>query len=369
MLTKQTSDITPVVQKTQHVNASRHLALLNERALANLESASVNRTGFKPLSAEQAAGNILGFIERQLQRDVADGATDSELQSRLQAGLEGFKKGFAEAEEKLTALNMLNDTVRADIGKTYDLVTAGVADLADKYVPDASSKVALSQAAQEMSAPVSASYDYASAQSFEFVVRTREGDTITVAAHAATGASASFRASEQGADFAYAETSSSRFNLSVNGELSEQEQQALAELLDQVDQLASEFFTGDLDQAFSYAQNLGYDSEQISGFALRLTRVEYQRVGASYGDASAQLADKLEPVGRFISDAQQALQTASVFPEPVDLLQSIIDAMYEPQADDANEYGRRFADFVRDLLAQPSVSGKVGNDQGQASTD
>ncbi|UTF60954.1 DUF5610 domain-containing protein [Gilvimarinus sp. DA14] len=361
MFTKQTSDILPTAQNALSANTPRHFTLLSERALAYVESSEPQPKGFKPLTAEQAAGNILGFIERQLQRDVADGASESELQSRLQAGLQGFKKGFAEAEERLSALNMLNERVQADIGKTYDLVTSGVDKLAEQYTPNASTKVALSQAAKEMSAPLAASYDYAGAQSFQFVVRTREGDTITVAAQSATGASASFRSADNAAEFAYAEVSSSRYSLTIEGELSEQERQSLADLLDKVDHLAEEFFTGNLDSAFSYAQNLGYDSNQISGFALRLTQVEYQRVGASYGEgATSGLAEQLEPVGRFIKDTQQALDKASVFAEPIDVLQSIIDAMYLPQDEQPDPKGRRFADFVRDLLAQPAVVGEAG---------
>ncbi|WP_020210404.1 DUF5610 domain-containing protein [Gilvimarinus chinensis] len=356
MLTKQTSDTPLIAQKTTQVNVSRHLSLLSERVQSNMDTAEGRSLGVNPLTAEQAAGNILGFIERQLQRDAAAGASESELQSRLQAGLEGFKKGFSEAEEKLSALNMLNDSVRTDIDKTYDLVTAGVSRLADTYAPQLSDSVSLSQAAQQMSAPTSALYDYAGAQSFEFMVRTKEGDTITVAARSSMGASASFKETENGAAYEFAQVSSSRFNLLVSGDLNEQEQKALADLLDQVDHLSKTFFTGDLDEAFAYAQELGYDDNQISGFALKLTRVEYQRVGASYGQEPGQgLAEKLEPVGHFINETQSALSKASVFAEPVELLQSIIDALYHNHPDRPGSQGSRFTDFVHTILAQSVV--------------
>ena len=87
-----------------------------------------------PLTAEKVASNILGFIERRLQMDVAEGATQEQLQSRLEAGLSGFKKGFAEASEQLKALNKLSPEVAADIGQTNELVLKGIDDLRSQFI-------------------------------------------------------------------------------------------------------------------------------------------------------------------------------------------------------------------------------------------
>src|SRR5690606_36648763 len=92
--------------------------------------------GFEPLSAEKVAGNILGFIERRLLLDAQEGATPEQLQSRLEAGLSRFKQGFAEAREKLEALNLLSEGVAADIGRTYDLVLEGIDALRARFLPD-----------------------------------------------------------------------------------------------------------------------------------------------------------------------------------------------------------------------------------------
>src|SRR5690606_25252380 len=89
---------------------------------------------FEPLTAEKVADNMLGFISRRLQMDVAEGATQEQLQSRLEAGLAGFKKGFAEASEQLKALSMLSPEIEQDIGKTYDLVTSGIDKLREQFI-------------------------------------------------------------------------------------------------------------------------------------------------------------------------------------------------------------------------------------------
>lgn len=91
---------------------------------------------FEPLTAEKVAGNILGFIERRLQMDAADGATPEQLQSRLEAGLKGFEQGFAEAAAKLEALSMLNPEIQADINTTHELVLEGIEDLRLKFIQD-----------------------------------------------------------------------------------------------------------------------------------------------------------------------------------------------------------------------------------------
>src|SRR6187431_1466302 len=113
---------------------NRTLTLAYEKISSRGQAASAEYETFEPLTAEKVAGNILGFIERRLQMDVAEGATQEELQARLEAGLSGFKKGFAEASEKLEALSLLNPEIKADIGKTYDLVLEGIDDLRSKFI-------------------------------------------------------------------------------------------------------------------------------------------------------------------------------------------------------------------------------------------
>src|SRR5690625_7122319 len=110
----------PAGQTTQpHLRASatnnkvtQALTLIHDRAATRISPAGAGT--FKPLTAEQAAGNILGFIERQIHRDIANGATEAELLSRLEAGLSGFKKGFNYGRESLGVLYMMDCYVSVD---------------------------------------------------------------------------------------------------------------------------------------------------------------------------------------------------------------------------------------------------------------
>jgi hypothetical protein len=73
--------------------------------------------------------------------------------------------------------------------------------------------------------------------------------------------------------------------IEVDGDLNEDELKAIGDLLGKVDDIANEFFSGDVQTAFSAAGSLGVDSDQIAAYRLNLT---YSRkVSAAYGYAGA----------------------------------------------------------------------------------
>ena len=77
------------------------------------------------------AKTIVSFIQGQLQRDVADGATEEQLQSRLQAGLDGFLTGFNEAFGQLKDSGLLSEAVSEAIGQTRTQVMAELEKMAE----------------------------------------------------------------------------------------------------------------------------------------------------------------------------------------------------------------------------------------------
>lgn len=349
---------------------------------------------FEPLTAEKVAGNILGFIERRLQMDVADGASQEELQARLEAGLSGFKKGFAEASEKLEALSLLSPEIKADIGKTYDLVLEGVDELRKKFIESADSPKTDSAKSPSESAsldqlksgakakPATAldvpdflpaakssyvgygAYEYGRAREFSFELTTKDGDKVTIKASSSEGLAVEAGRSERGTKSVSAlnasYSSSESFSLSVEGDLSEEELGAINDLLGRVSDLAGQFFDGNLDTAFEQAMNLGYDQDQIGSFALNLAQAEiqqvtqaYQRVGPSAtGDDSTSnlLTDRLLPLGNFIKDLLDSLDRASIFDEPKLLVGEIAENV-TGKGDVDEQQGKRFRDFMDQLLA------------------
>ena len=336
----------------------------------------------EPLTATKVANNILGFIERRLQMDVADGATQEQLQSRLEAGLSGFKKGFAEASEKLKALSMLSPDIEADIGQTYDLVLKGIDNLRAKFIAatEKPTDVVTLQSTKPMATKPTATlqvpdllpnapkihqtfgrYEYARASEFSFELTTAEGDKVTITANSSEGLSILQGTTNKGNNVNASASSSQTSSWSVVGDLSDNEIKAINELLGRVDTLAEQFFAGNLDEAFNQALALGYDETQIAGYALHLSHVEIQQATQAYGEFSPQetdneqnnsplLAEQLLPLGNFIRDLLDALDTASLFNEPQKLLGDM--SLNLVGGDEVTgETRQRFSDFIIKLFA------------------
>lgn len=369
---------------------NRTLTMAYEKIASRGQAASAEYKAFEPLTAEKVANNILGFIERRLQLDVADGASQEELKARLDAGLAGFKKGFAEASEKLEALSLLSPEIKSDIGKTYELVLEGVDELRSKFIQsteveakqpksNSAADVLKTADAKKSSAkldvpaflPATSSYlgygnyEYGRAREFSFELTTKEGDKVTIKATSSEGLAVEAGRAGRGNNSVGAlnasYSSSQSFSLSIEGELSEEELGAINDLLGRVNGLAREFFDGDLDVAFEQAMNMGYDAAQIASFSLNLAQAEIQQVTQAYqtfepGDAESGinkpqlLADQLLPLGNFIKDLLASLDRASEFGEPRLLLSNMAEKVTgETEVD--QQQGQRFRDFMEQIMA------------------
>lgn len=369
---------------------NRTLTMAYEKISSRGLAASAEYNTFEPLTAEKVSNNILGFIERRLQLDVAEGASQEELQARLEAGLAGFKKGFAEASEKLEALSLLSPEIKADIGKTYDLVLEGIDELRSKFIqsteadavePKSNQPADVLKTAEPKKSPTKldvpeflpatssylgyGNYEYGRAREFSFELTTKEGDKVTIKATSSEGlaveAGRSVRGNNSVSALNASYSSSQSFSLSIEGELSEDELGAINDLLGKVNDLASEFFDGDLDVAFDQAMGMGYDAEQIGSFSLNLAQAEIQQVTQAYQtfepdraednpDRSTLLADQLLPLGNFIKDLLASLDRASEFNEPKSLLSNMAEKVTgETEAD--QHQGKRFREFMEQILA------------------
>lgn len=354
---------TPSFQRQDALKVFERTLSMGYEKLKSSQGSVAQFAVFEPLTAEKVANNILGFIERRLQMDVAEGATQEQLQARLDAGLTGFKQGYAEASEKLKALNMLSPVVAQDIGKTYDLVLGGIDSLrqsfltdvlkADAVLPAQFNSVGIQQ--QAYGSTETFQSQYAIVNRFSFQLATAEGDKITISA----GASRAF-AFERGPDNSSAnDHANNSMNWSIQGDLSEAEMQAINSLLGQVNNLAKSFFNGDFKHAFEQALELGYDKQQITAFALNLTQAEVQRVNTAYRQFSdpqvAAVADDLHervlPLGDFIRNLLEALDAASAFQQPQKLLSDLSERMVV--SGNAQELlpGKKLREFIEQIFS------------------
>lgn len=343
---------------------TRTLTQAYER-IANRSVASAAYNNQEPMTATKAANTILGFIERRLQLDAAEGATQEQLQSRLDAGLEGFKKGFAEAAEKLKALSMLSPEIAADIDDTYQQVMSGLDALRVKFIKDAAPKTSESPVAVELDRPTQINniaiqkglYEYAEARDFRFELTTKEGDKVSIRASSSVGMSAAAGRDASGIYGSASQSSASSFELLIEGDLNENELKAINQLMGRIDKLAGQFYAGNLDEAFNNAVSLGYDGQQIAGYSLNLSQVQIQQVAVAYGAFAPEndvrapdLANQLAPVGNFIKDVFETLGVANAFADPQKLLLELSQKMAD-KVESENTQPSAFAQFLERILA------------------
>jgi flagellar biosynthesis/type III secretory pathway protein FliH len=134
--------------------------------------------------ASFAASNILGFIEKRLRADVADGASKEQLESRLNAALEGFEKGYKEANQILDDLNLITPSLEDEIALTKEKVMAGLGELTDEFIAEPSQLIKPDSVQQDLSnlAPLEgtqyAQVEAGEARDFSFSLTTRDGDQV-----------------------------------------------------------------------------------------------------------------------------------------------------------------------------------------------
>jgi hypothetical protein len=306
----------------------------------NVESIQKPQNG-----SDIASRNILVFIERQLAFDVADGASQEDLSSRIEAGLSGFKVGFESAKDDLKSLDALDDKLSVEIQQTYDKVLSGIETLKEKYIEgyksntDSKSNPSASSASPKVESTQTISALSAHKNEFSFSVTTLEGDVVTLNTSSLKElVSDSFVSSGQSNKFTsifQSERVENNFLFSVDGELDAGEMKSINKLLHQVNDLAETFFSGGFQAAFEEAMQLGLDSKELSAFSLNLTQTSVQKATSAYQSAgqhdglsstksrSNALQEKLEPLGQYVRDLLESVQTASAFQYPERLISDL----------------------------------------------
>jgi hypothetical protein len=171
-------------------------------------------------------------------------------------------------------------------------------------------------------------------------VTTNDGDIVTV--DIASIIQAKKDTAAKGVEYTYDSAQSSGYI--VEGELDVGELKALDELLNQVDALAAQFFDGNVGAAFESALSLGFDAGEIASFSVALSEStsvsltsRYLSNGApGYGvqtstEQTSQQAG-YRNLGDYVAELQQAVQTASTYSQPANLVTALLStqvALYE----------------------------------------
>jgi hypothetical protein len=318
---------------------------------------------------EEIAKNVLNFVGGAIKNAQNKGADEDQLNNLFEQASSGVLKGIKLAE--LDLAGFLNEEVTNGINQSKSLIEDGIAKLKrDIFNPQA-----LNLEKPATSTVNSTSISYEKQESGELSIRTRDGDTVNITfedleqfefsqrqvqqlaqqteldnkaavtepvnvpidvnnaavARAQTAPPADVDVDDSEvrineADKAQPSTDSiqqntifykeSTYSFTVKGELDEDELKAIGQLVADANELAEEFFNGDIETAFNQALELGFDEQELSSFAMQLTKVENTAVIKAYETVSRFDGDNVE------SDPAKAVKPVADY---LDKLLNVLD--------------------------------------------
>jgi hypothetical protein len=239
---------------------------------------------------EKVADEVLTFVSQSIYSAQKDGASDEKLQTMLDQAREGVALGFQQAKDDLDGAKLLDEDLEAGIDKSFELIGKGIDELESKlFDPAAGIENPMVQKTSY------ASSLYASVeQSSEIVINTKEGDKVTINFNnfQETQQNESYSridnpaGTKEGYGFSQTEYTELNFSYSVQGDLSEEEQAAISSLIEDMSSVQQDFFSGNLDQALSKANELGFDSSVLQGYSFDFEQTETYQVTQVYTDVA-----------------------------------------------------------------------------------
>ncbi len=340
---------------------------LKPHKLDNTGSAAQQIPGYQQvdsISSEQAANTILDFISQRLKLDEAEGATQEELLSRLDEGLKGFIKGFNEAKDIIEGMGLLTPQLSAEIGDTYNRVTEGVDKLRES-INGADDIKGADSLATPLVSRLSLAGESSVSESFSLELTTQDGDkvSIDISRSAQTRFASSFENSGSSSKLSIGQQSASShsFSLKVDGELDEGEMLAINQLLEDVDQIAADFFEGDLDAAFNLALELDINRQELSSLNLELKKTTSVQALAAYesisevepGIPAKHFSSSVGALSNLLDNIDKIMSEASVFAEPLKLLGDIsnqLERLNDDGQKQVNHAGNSLSEMIQSLV-------------------
>ena len=232
---------------------------------------------------KSVARNVLDFITERVRSAAGDSENPSTVSRMLEQARDGVERGFKEAKDILSDANLLNEDLETGIDKSFDLISKGLDDFNLSLSSDLPKNVVDAQVGR---------YQQGSLE-----LTTKEGDQIAITFEDSLRASYAVSQGEE----SYYLGASSRFSLRVDGHLDEDERAAIGRFLENVDELAGQFFDGDLDVAFERATQLELDEEELASFALNLNQVQTVQMQRVYPQADNSTQEALSSLSDYMA--------------------------------------------------------------------
>ncbi|GAA0853859.1 DUF5610 domain-containing protein [Aliiglaciecola litoralis] len=389
-------------------NNSLNQSLRLDDKQANLPAPKEAQKGL--FDFEEIAKNVLRFVSGVISGAAKSGADEATLTDLFDQARSGVAKGIKMAEKELEGF--MSEEISGGISASAELIERGIQRLQDEIFGNPVQQ----DTAYPSSAAVtktSESVSYAKQESGELNIRTRDGDQVyiqftgvqafefnrQIVSEQASGPAKSKDmesndvmpreplqtdevplnestdstdvtaadpqvAAQSNAESAGRTTSVSQQSMSfsqsnlsftVNGELDEAELASIGQLVSDANDLAKDFFDGDIETAFNQALELGFDKQELAGYALQLTRQEqvevvkaYESVSQYDGNESAtnasskpveRVSDYLAKMLNVLDQSQQKLEDSEQYEK---LINSLVNRVQDV---DTNELVSAINDF------------------------
>ncbi len=280
----QQSSQTSFQQATSSGNspeAASQNTVLNRLAsnIPGMSTGDLNTLSADDFSPEKVASRIGDFVAQGLEAARRSGRSEADIQKMYNAAVDGVKKGFEEAREILDGLGALTDSISSNIDQTEDKTMDALSALAPGQQTSEDAQVSRLMAAER----------YQEAETLSLKVKTQDGDEVTISFSKSSQYEGSFgiEKDQQGNSqslFNISRNESSAYKFSVEGDLDNDEIDALQNLIKDVNEISNEFFDGDVQKAFDMASEFRMDKTELASMNLRLTQSEQYSSIAKYTD-------------------------------------------------------------------------------------
>jgi hypothetical protein len=340
---------------------------------------------------EEIAKNVLNFVGGAIKKAQGRGDDEGELNKLFEQATSGVLKGIKLAEQDLAGF--LNEDIASGISRSKSLIEDGIANLKREIFNPKS--IDLDNTDQSVVNSITL-FDE-KLESRELSIRTKDGDTVNIIFEDLKQFELSQKQSQQNAQqenqdsktilpeqvksnnastsvvetkspatdaiedvdvitkdadavkintksveqnvFFYQENS---FSYSVKGELDENELRAIGQLVADTNELAKVFFNGDIQTAFNQALELGFDEQELSSFALQLTKIEntqvikaYETVSRFDGDSvDSNPAKAVKPVANYLDKLLKVLDESKAQLEDSQSKDNLINELINKLGDD-----------------------------------
>lgn len=356
------SEKSSIALKTVHQAIATKFTSIHgfENEITTPESKQTNVFDF-----EKVAKNVMSFINSSLSAAKSRGATTQELETMMGQARQGANQGIDEAIAELSDLNILDDELSEGIEQARDLINSGIDKTHEKLLSEnegltTNSPRLVSHSVQYMSENYSSQ-----SNTSDLSITTADGDIVTISFSALQEKSASenfaYHSNENSKEMSYQTNSTSHaqmnFSYSVQGDLDEDELQAIQSLIKDIGKIEKDFFAGNIDGAFNKALELGYDEQQLSSFNLELRQTQTNYVSKAYNqvanyinDDNEELNSIVRPVLDFIGDFKELRDNANkLLDNEGDQFNQLLETVMNAEFDNNKKLLDQFNQFIEKL--------------------